>query len=312
MVGNAHYIIYMRLWIIIFVAVKRVRLGEVGSGAALTSPDAVWHAPLRESAARSSLALTGRCSRRFSSDPLNHPSIKGPRPSPFFESPQHSHVLDTSFTSTCGASRPSTRRLSSRAACLLQEVTPSTAQFHAGGRRPRLAFPVCVVFKPLNSPSAFLWVHRRAVHRLYGGPAVGRHPSHVRLRRPNSSLGQEAILLGVTAPFRPHRRTPVVLRRFPASQYSTGKVLQWLQCPCSGRLGLSTRTSRIDSALIPQGQQGFGHPVVAYKCTAGGRGGRAGRVVALSNSITLSARNMEMAVQCDLEPDGRIDVPHPR
>ena len=54
------------------------RFGVVGFGAAGTRPDGVWRGPLGESAARSSLALTGRGSRRFSSDPLKPHVYKRP------------------------------------------------------------------------------------------------------------------------------------------------------------------------------------------------------------------------------------------
>ena len=190
----------------------------------------------------------------------------------------------------------------SSAAYLLQEVAPSTAQFHAGGRRPRGAFPVCVAFEPLNSPSAFLWVHRHAVHRLDGGPAVGRHPSHVPLRRPSSGLRQEAILLGMTVTFRPHRRASVVLRRFPASQRSTGKMLQCCSAHALGGPAADENLSRRLSTIL-QGQRGLSPLAVAYKCAAGWREGTCRIMVALSISITLSSRTWGLAVQCErLEP----------
>lgn len=183
---------------------KGTRFGAVGFGAALTRLDEVWRGQLEESAARSSLALTGRGTRCFSADPLKPPIYKRPSSLAVFRVPSTLHVLDTSFTTPCGASRPSTSRLSSRAAYLLQEVAPSTAQFQAGRRRPRGVFPVCVAFEPLSSPSTFLWVHRHAVHRLEGGLAVECTLLTSLCGGKSSGLRQETIVLSVTATFRLH------------------------------------------------------------------------------------------------------------
>ena len=146
-------------------------------------------------------------------------------------------------------------------------MTPSTAQFHAGGRRPRGAFPVCVAFEPLNSPSAFLWASPARCPSVgwwtCGGQAPFSRPSAAAEFRP-PSRGHPPRYDGT---FRPHRRALIVLRQFPASQCSTGEIFNaaaptlWAQLP--------TSIPRGDSALVLQGQQGLSPPAVAYECAAG-------------------------------------------